>query len=47
MHPISGTHDTFRYGLKSAAQSVAAGTTSPLQARLEKVGLSFVSSDDQ
>ncbi|OXC66759.1 hypothetical protein AYX13_04629 [Cryptococcus neoformans] len=36
VHPVSGTHDTFRHGLKSAAQSVAAGTTNPLQARLEK-----------
>ncbi|RSH87971.1 uncharacterized protein EHS24_000494 [Apiotrichum porosum] len=35
-HPMSGTHDTFRYGLTSAAQSVAAGNASPLQARLEK-----------
>lgn len=34
---MSGTHDTFRYGLTSAAQSVAAGNASPLQARLEKV----------
>ncbi|TYJ56418.1 hypothetical protein B9479_002821 [Cryptococcus floricola] len=35
-HAISGTHDTFRYGLKSAAQSVAPNNISPLQARLEK-----------
>ncbi|ORY25944.1 putative chaperone [Naematelia encephala] len=35
-HPMTGTHDTFRYGLRSAAQDVAAGNMSPLQARLEK-----------
>ncbi|WVQ73291.1 hypothetical protein IAR50_002859 [Cryptococcus sp. DSM 104548] len=35
-HAISGTHDTFRYGLKSAAQDVAPDNISPLQARLEK-----------
>ncbi|ODO09966.1 hypothetical protein I350_02190 [Cryptococcus amylolentus CBS 6273] len=35
-HAISGTHDTFRYGLKSAAQGVAPANVSPLQARLEK-----------
>ncbi|WRT67959.1 uncharacterized protein IL334_004933 [Kwoniella shivajii] len=35
-HPISGTHDTFRHGLKSASQSVQAGNVSALQGRLEK-----------
>jgi len=35
-HPLTGTHDTFRYGLPGAAQSVAVGNVSPLQARLEK-----------
>ncbi|KAK8858732.1 hypothetical protein IAR55_002961 [Kwoniella newhampshirensis] len=35
-HSISGTHDAFRHGLKSAAQTVSAETASPLQARLEK-----------
>ncbi|WVR06500.1 hypothetical protein IAU60_003531 [Kwoniella sp. DSM 27419] len=35
-HPVSGTHDTFRHGLKSAAQSVQAGNVNALQARLEK-----------
>ncbi|KAK6907998.1 hypothetical protein I203_101999 [Kwoniella mangroviensis CBS 8507] len=35
-HPISGTHDTFRHGLKSAAQGVTAGNVHPLQTRLEK-----------
>ena len=39
VHPISGAHDTFRHGLKSAAQAVAAENLSPLQARLEKVGV--------
>lgn len=40
-HPVTGTHDTFRHGLTSAAQSVSAGTASPLQARLEKVSLAL------
>ncbi|KAK4684975.1 proteasome maturation protein, partial [Tremellales sp. Uapishka_1] len=35
-HPVNGLHDSFRYGLKSAAQDVAAANLSPLQARLEK-----------
>ncbi|WVQ83057.1 hypothetical protein IAT38_005195 [Cryptococcus sp. DSM 104549] len=35
-HPVSGTHDSFRYGLTSEAQSVANGAASPLQARLQK-----------
>ncbi|WWD18627.1 hypothetical protein CI109_103080 [Kwoniella shandongensis] len=35
-HSISGSHDTFRHGLKSAAQTVSAENVSPLQARLEK-----------
>ncbi|WVW84858.1 hypothetical protein I302_106893 [Kwoniella bestiolae CBS 10118] len=35
-HPISGTHDAFRHGLKSASQGVAAGNVHPLQTRLEK-----------
>ncbi|WVF68983.1 hypothetical protein IAT40_003757 [Kwoniella sp. CBS 6097] len=35
-HPVSGTHDTFRHGLKSAAQGVSASNTNALQARLEK-----------
>ncbi|WWC88649.1 uncharacterized protein L201_003562 [Kwoniella dendrophila CBS 6074] len=34
-HPISGTHDSFRHGLKSAAQSVSSGNVHPLQTRLE------------
>lgn len=36
-HPVTGTHDSFRHGLTSTAQGVAAGNISPLQARLEKV----------
>ena len=40
-HPITGTHDSFRYGLTSAAQGLAAGAVSPLQARLEKVSLTY------
>ncbi|CAK9780499.1 unnamed protein product [Cutaneotrichosporon oleaginosum] len=35
-HPLTGTHDAFRYGPSSAAQTVAAGNASPLQARLEQ-----------
>jgi len=35
-HPVTGTHDAFRYGLHSAGDVVAAGNVSPLQARLEK-----------
>ncbi|KAI9634877.1 chaperone [Dioszegia hungarica] len=35
-HPVTGTHDAMRYGLKTAAQGLAAGNQSPLQARLEK-----------
>ncbi|BEJ06614.1 hypothetical protein CcaverHIS641_0311360 [Cutaneotrichosporon cavernicola] len=30
-HPLTGTHDAFRYGPTSAAQIVAAGNASPLQ----------------
>ena len=36
-HPATGTHDAFRHGPTSAAQTVAAGNASALQARLEKV----------
>ncbi|KAL1413167.1 hypothetical protein Q8F55_000916 [Vanrija albida] len=35
-HSQTGTHDAFRFGPSSAAQTVAAGNASPLQARLEK-----------
>ncbi|WWC62784.1 uncharacterized protein I303_105381 [Kwoniella dejecticola CBS 10117] len=35
-HPVTGTHDTFRHGLKSAAQTIAPGNVHPLQTRLEK-----------
>ncbi|CAD6582224.1 MAG: hypothetical protein TREMPRED_003240 [Tremellales sp. Tagirdzhanova-0007] len=35
-HPLTGTHDTFRHGLTSAAQGAAVGNMSPMQARLEK-----------
>nr|ODN85366.1 proteasome maturation protein [Cryptococcus depauperatus CBS 7841] len=35
-HPVSGLHDTFRYGPQSAAQSVAAGVHSPLEMRLKR-----------
>ncbi|GMK53761.1 hypothetical protein CspeluHIS016_0103470 [Cutaneotrichosporon spelunceum] len=38
-HPLTGTHDAFRYGPTSAAQTVAAGNASPLQARLQKAQL--------
>ncbi|BEJ14114.1 hypothetical protein CspHIS471_0312880 [Cutaneotrichosporon sp. HIS471] len=30
-HPLTGTHDAFRYGPTSAAQTVAVGNASPLQ----------------
>lgn len=36
-HPQLGVHDAFRHGPSSAAQKVAAGNMSALQARLEKV----------
>lgn len=36
-HPQLGVHDAFRFGPSSAAQKVASGNASALQARLEKV----------
>lgn len=36
-HPVLGVHDAFRHGPSSAAQKVASGNVSALQARLEKV----------
>ncbi|KAL7422993.1 hypothetical protein Q5752_002291 [Cryptotrichosporon argae] len=35
-HPVTGTHDAMRFGLKSAAQDVDAANMSPLQARLQQ-----------